>query len=197
LCGEGAHIHFFLGMASTNPETPSDVYASHVARLTEEAKQHLQDKLPSIMRKAYFDMLVGALDGLKDEKNEKTLAMFLGLYKEIRGYLVKAACEGRVNEAFEPLPSVNAATRSMVEDIHKAFDPELFERMIRHDALDKTAVRSMVDGTAYWLRILLIPALVPRFEEDYTTMVDALESSEMSLGKATSVVLDNLFKWLD
>jgi len=37
---------------SNTPKTPSGVYASHVARLTEEAKKELQDKLPSIMRKA-------------------------------------------------------------------------------------------------------------------------------------------------
>ena len=188
-------------MATTESKTPSDVYASHVAYLTEEAKKKLQDKLPAIMRKAYFDMLVGALDGLRDEKDEdkrdKTLQMFLGLYSEIRGYLVKAACNGKVNEAFQPLPSVNAATRCMVDDIHKAFDPELFERMIRHDALDKKAVGAMVDGSAYWLRILLFPPLLPRFEDDYRVMVDALHSPEFSLGKATSVVLDKLFKWLD
>jgi hypothetical protein len=177
------------------------VYASHVERLTDEAQKELQAKLPSIMRRAYFDMLVQALDELAvttdPEKREKTLQMFLGLYGEIRGYLVKAACEGKVDETFEPLPSVTHGERTLVRQINRSFDPVLFERIIRHNALDRGCVLSMVHAASTWLRILLFKPLVARFEKDVDIMVEALRNSELSLGKATSVALDKLFYWLD
>ena len=173
----------------------------HVERLTEQAKKELKDKLPTIMRKAYFDMLVEALDKLKDEddsdKKEKTLQMFLGLYKEICSYLVRIACEGKVDDGFNPLPSVNRATNRLVDDIRKGFDQELFERIIRNNALDKGCVLSMVQTTAYWLRILLFKPLIPRFENDYNMIQETLSNPDLTLGKATSVVLEKLFFWLD
>lgn len=187
-----------LDEAKTSDE---DLYASHVKRLAEEAKKELQEKLPQIMRKAYFDMLVEALDGLKEDgdeaKREKTLQMFLGLYQEICSYLVRIACEGNVDESFKPLPSVNEATKNLVGQIREGFDQELFERIIRHDALDKRAVLSMVRTTAHWMRILLFKPLVPRFDKDCGLMEEALGDPEVSLGKATSLVLDKLFFWLD
>lgn len=178
-------------------QTPQELYGTHVERLTEEAKTELQKKLPGIMRRAYFDMVAEAMDDPERLHEEKTLQMFLGLYREVRGYLVKIACEGRVDEAFNPLPSATEGMRKMSADIDTTYDMALFERMLRHDAIDKAAVQGMADSTYYWLKILVAPPLLPRLEADFLGIRDVLDDPEVTLGEGVGKTLSKMFYWLD